>query len=214
MKSALDQAVDWELLARNPLQNIEIPRARRRDIHSTWSMEQVNHFLNSAKFESVIYYALFLVMVNTGMRRGEVLGLRWQDVDMNQGKINVVRTLVYDEDGFRFHEPKTSSSKRQISIDEFVCEELRKYKSKQNEFKLAIGSSYEDNGLLFCREDGKPIYPRQLATVFNRIAKAAKVPKIRIHDIRHTHATLLLKLGENPKVVSEYDGPICQDNNF
>nr|WP_277601333.1 site-specific integrase [Brevibacillus marinus] len=88
-------------------------------------------------------------------------------------------------------------------MDEFVCDELRKYKSKQNEFKLALGSGYHDLGLVFCREDGRPIYSRQLATVFNRIVKAAGVPQIGLHDLRHTHATLLLKLGENPKVVSE-----------
>lgn len=203
LKSSLEQAVDWELLPRNPFQKLEIPRARRRSVHNTWSMEEVNRFLNFAKFESVVYYTLFLVMVNTGMRRGEVLGLKWRDLDIEKGKINVVNTLIYDDEGFRFNEPKTNSSKRQIAIDEFACDELRKYKLKQNEFKLSFGPGYEDIGLVFCREDGRPIYPRHLATVFNRIVTAARVPQIRLHDLRHTHATLLLKLGENPKIVSE-----------
>jgi integrase len=140
LKSTLEQAVDWELLPRNPLQKIEIPRPRRRTSHNTWSMEEVKRFLHFAKLENIMYYTLFLVMVNTGMRRGEVLGLRWQEVDMDEGKINVIRSLVYDDEGFRFNDPKTKSAKRQIAIDEFVCDELRKYKSKQNEFKLALGS--------------------------------------------------------------------------
>jgi integrase len=203
LKNALDQAVDWELIHRNPLKKLEIPRPRRTSNYTTWSLEEANRFLHFAKFENIMYYTLFLVMINTGMRRGEVLGLRWKDLDLENGKINIIQTLVYDENEFKFNEPKTESSKRQIAIDEFVCNEIRKYKKQQNEFKLALGSCYHDMGLVFCREDGRPIYPRQLAIVFDRIIKKAGVPKIRLHDLRHTHATFLLKLGENPKVVSE-----------
>ncbi|GAX91260.1 site-specific integrase [Effusibacillus lacus] len=89
--------------------------------------------------------------------------MKWKDVDLENGKINVVSTLVYDDEGFRFNEPKSNSSKRQVAIDKSDCDELRKYKSRQKKLKLALGSSYEDHGLVFCREDGRPIHPRQLA---------------------------------------------------
>lgn len=137
------------------------------------------------------------------MRRGELLGLKWKNLDLVEGKISVTETLIYDERGFRFTEPKTSGSKRLISIDPTLCKEFKSYKAKQNEFKLAIGKSYEDHDLVFCRENGQPIYPRTLTTIFERVVKTSQVPKIRFHDLRHTHATLLLKLGINPKIASE-----------
>lgn len=207
LSGALDQAVKWELIIKNPLKQVDIPRARREE-KKTWSMEEVNRFLHFAKFDNPIYYHLFLIAIHTGMRRGEVLGLRWKDVDLQQGKISVVQNLIYDEDGFRFGDLKTTGSSRLISVDPNVCAELKSYKAQQNQFKLALGSGYTDLDLLFCREDGRPIYPRTLSDIFNRIIKKADVPKIRFHDLRHTHATLLLKLGENPKIVSERLGHV------
>ncbi|PGA19357.1 site-specific integrase [Bacillus thuringiensis] len=202
LKGALEDAVKWELLYKNPFEHVEIPRPRKV-VNNTWSIEETKTFLTYAKFDNPIYYHLFLLALNTGMRRGELLGLKWKNVDLVEGKVSVTETLIYDELGFRFTEPKTSGSKRLISIDQSLCKELKSYKAKQNEFKLAIGKAYEDNDLVFSRENGRPIYPRTLTTVFERFIKTAQVPKIRFHDLRHTHATLLLKLGINPKIVSE-----------
>lgn len=203
LKGALDRAVLWELIIKNPLKHIEIPRDRRKKGLSVWSQDEVNTFLLHAKFGDYMYYALFLLTLYTGMRRGEVLGLRWQDVDLENKKVKVEQTLIYDEKGFRFGEPKTESSKRQIAIDDYVCQELKRHKKNQNEFKLLLGGGYEDYGLVFANHEGKPIYPRNLTDHFNRAIKKASVPRIRFHDLRHTHATLLMKMGENPKIVSE-----------
>jgi integrase len=166
-------------------------------------MEEINRFLHFAKFDNPIYYMTLKIAIHTGMRRGEVLGLQWKHVDLKEQKISVTQSLVYDEDGFRFSDLKTASSKRLISIDNDLTNELKKYKAQQNQFKLALGSEYHDRDLVCCREDGRPIYPRTLAIHFDSLIKKASVPKIRLHDLRHTHATILLKLGENPKVVSE-----------
>lgn len=140
-------------------------------VNSTWSIEETKRFLNRTKFENVIYYHLFLLALNTGMRRGEILGLKWKNFDLNEGKISVTETLIYDENGFRFTEPKTHGSKRLISIDQNLCKEFKSYKAKQNEFKLLFGQSYEDNDLVFAKETGQPILPRTMTTTFNQFIK-------------------------------------------
>lgn len=202
VKSALKQAVKWEILQKNPFQYVEVPRPRRKKEHATWSIEEINRFLHYAKFDNPIYYYIFMLALHTGMRRGELLGLKWSNVDLERGIISVSETLVYDGEGFRFSGVKTSSSRRTISIDIKDCDELRKYRKLQNEFKLAA-FEYDDQDIVFCREDGRPIYPRTLAIIFDRVTKKAKVPKIRLHDLRHTHATVSLEIGIPPKVVQE-----------
>lgn len=202
LKGAIGHGVKTERLVKDPLQHVEVPRPRR-ETHTTWTIEEISRFLHFAKFDNPIYYITLKLLIHTGMRRGEVLGLRWKDVDLKENKISVTASLVYDDEGFRFSEGKTASSKRLISIDEELAGELKRYKAQQNQFKLALGEAYTDLDLVCAREDGKPIYARTLALKFDSIIKKASVPKIRLHDLRHTHATVLLKLGENPKVVSE-----------
>ncbi|MGN7938540.1 tyrosine-type recombinase/integrase [Metabacillus sp. 22489] len=202
LNGALEKAVDWELIIRNPLKKVEIPRGRRRK-YVTWTREELNKFLHYAQFGDITYYIAFLIDAYTGLRRGELLGLQWSDIDLNEARINVERSLIYDDKGFRFGPLKTESSQRSIKIDEVLVSELKKYRKQQLEFKLSLGNSYHDQNLVFARLDGNPIYPRQLTTVFNRIIKQAEVPKIRIHDIRHTHATLMLEAGASLKDVQE-----------
>lgn len=203
LKSSLEKAVEWELIIKNPILKVELPRPRRRN-YITWSLEEVDHFLKFAKNYNISYYTLFLVLIYTGMRRGEVLALRWSDIKLDNHEISIIQNLIYDEEGFRFSDLKTQSSKRVIKIDDFVVKELKAHKAKQNEMKLFMGNAYNhDLDLVFCREDGQPLYPRTVAQNFTNIIKKAKVPQIRIHDLRHTHATLLMELGENPKVVAE-----------
>lgn len=202
ISGATEHGVNTERLIKNPLNNVEVPRPRRSK-HVTWTIDEVNRFLHFAKFDNPIYFICLKIAIHTGMRRGEVLGLRWEDINLNDQKISVVQSLVYDDEGFRFSDLKTISSRRLISIDDDLTNEIKKYKAQQNQFKLVLGSEYQDMGLVCCREDGRPIYARTLAIHFDNVIKKANVPKIRLHDLRHTHATILLGLGENPKVVSE-----------
>lgn len=202
INGSVEHGVKTERLVKNPLQYVEVPRPRRRT-HITWSIEEINRFLHFAKFGNPIYFISLKIAIHTGMRRGEVLGLMWKDVNLKEQKISVTQSLIYDDEGFRFSDLKTASSKRLISIDDDLTAELKQYKAQQNQFKLALGSEYHDLDLVCCREDGRPIYPRTLAIHFESVIKKSGVPKIRLHDLRHTHATILLKLGENPKVVSE-----------
>lgn len=202
LNGTVEHAVKTEQLIKNPLQYVEVPRPRKR-VHTTWTLEECNRFLHFASFDNPIYYMTFKLLIHTGMRRGEVLALTWDNIDLHEQKINVTQNLLYDEEGFRFTTLKTNSSYRQISIDEDLANELKKYKAKQNHFKLALGSEYNDQNLVCSREDGRPIYFRTLSIHLDNLIRKANVPKIRLHDLRHTHATILLKLGENPKIVSE-----------
>lgn len=200
---ALKKAVEWEVLSRNPMEKVDIPRGRRRK-QTTWSVDEIERFLHFAKYENENYYSVFLTFIYTGLRRGELLGVKWEDIDLENELIEVKRNLIYDKDGFRFGELKNEASYRTIKIDDYVSKELRQHKTRQSEFKLMLGREYDQNyDLVFCREDGRPIYPRTLTTIFNRLIKKAEVTKIRIHDLRHTHASLMLEAGNSLKDVQD-----------
>ncbi|MGG0753745.1 tyrosine-type recombinase/integrase [Brevibacillus laterosporus] len=203
LRKALSLAVRWELVTKNSAELANPPRISR-EIRATWDLDQTNKFLQSAKVDSIQYYIIYLLALYTGMRRGEILGLRWKDVDLSEGKISVAQNLSYTVNkGLIFQEPKTRSSKRLIAITDIVVEELKKYKAEQSKLRQLFGESYEDLDLVVCNANGKPIHPRNLTTHFNKLVKAVAIPKIRFHDLRHTHATLMLQLGEHPKIVSE-----------
>lgn len=204
LNGAIEYAIEIDILQKNPVKYCSIPRPRRLS-NNTWSLKEVNRFLTYAKMDNPVYYICYLIALKTGMRRGEFLGLTWKNVDFKNKTIRVTQSLVYDGT-FRFTEPKTKNSIRSIAIDDDLIKELKLHKKSQNEFKLAIGPDYNDMDLVCCREDGSPIYPRTLAINFDNVIKKAGVPKIRIHDMRHTHLTLLLELGVHPKVVSERAG--------
>lgn len=200
---ALKKAVEWEMISKNPMQNADIPRGRRRK-YITWITDEIDRFLTFAKNENLNYYVALLTFIYTGMRRAEVLGLKWKDVNLDKGFFDLKQALIYDDEGFRFGPLKNDASYRLIKIDDYVTKEIRQHKIRQSTFKLKLGGYYEkDYDLVFCREDGKPIYPRTLTTVFNRIIKKAGLPRIRIHDLRHTHATLMLESGISLKDVQE-----------
>lgn len=200
---SMEKAVDWELINKNPLDKVKVPRGRRRK-YVTWTREEVNKFLNVAKFVTApVYHAIFTTALYTGMRRGELLGLKWKDVDFDDSTIHVRRNLIYDDEGFRFGTLKTELSERDITIEDYLIECLKSYRIKQLEVKMGLGKLYDDQDLIFARQDGRPIYPRTLTENFNRATKEAALPKIRIHDCRHTHATLLLEAGVSLKEVQE-----------
>ncbi|MDN9011061.1 site-specific integrase [Brevibacillus laterosporus] len=201
LKKALNQAVKWQLISKNVMDNVDPPRLEQKEI-VTWSPEQANEFLDYARKDK--YFIAFVLAIYTGMRRGEILGLRWKDVDFEQAKISIQQTLYRPaKQGITFQEPKTKSAKRRISIPNFVIDELKAHKVRQNKNKLQYGEGYQDFDLIVAYDDGRPQDPRNLLRHYERLIKGCELPPIRFHDLRHTHATMLLQLGEHPKVVSE-----------
>jgi integrase len=153
--------------------------------------------------ERTLLHIPVVVAVTTGMRRGEILGLRWQDVDLKAGTATIVQSLEQTREGLRFKSPKTDTSRRAITLPSITAEILRRHKTEQAKQKLALGPAYHDNSLVCARPDGQPVPPDTLSTNFATLIRRKKFPHVRFHDLRHSHATQLLKHGVHPKVVSE-----------
>jgi integrase len=197
---ALKDAVKWQLLMRNVAESVTPPKTKKVEMQ-IWDNEKVKTFLEESKYSS--YYPIYLTAIFTGMRRGEVLGLRWQDIDFQNNIIYVRQSLQeVKKVGLTFKEPKSGKS-RSISITSNLTLELKKLYEQQLKNKLLFGSVYNDLDLVFAQKNGKPFQPTELARNYRKMVNKSGLPYIRFHDLRHTHATLMLQQGIHPKVVSE-----------
>ncbi|MFW5790441.1 MAG: tyrosine-type recombinase/integrase [Bacillota bacterium] len=202
LNKALNQAVMWQLISYNPVKAVPALSPDTPEIKSL-SQDEVNRLLKAAE-DSWSYYFIYIA-VNTGMRRGELLGLRWEDINFTEELIQVRKNLVKSQKkGIVMKEPKNKSSKRVIQLAADDISELKKLKKKQNEYKLLYGPDYNNKyDLVFCKANGEILYPNTATKRFNLIAEKANIENIRLHDLRHTHATLMLEAGVHPKVVQE-----------
>ncbi len=199
-------AVRWNRLPRNPSDAADPPRkSSGRKQMRTWSAEQLRTFLESDSVRNDRLFAAYRLAATTGMRRGEVLGLRWRDVDLQTSRVSVVQTLISVDAEARFSEPKTAKSRRSVPLDSETVTALREHRDRQELERLTLGMPPESE-LVFTQPTGEPVQPRWFTKAFERQAKKAGLPKIRLHDLRHTWATLALQAGLHPKVVSEILG--------
>lgn len=148
-------------------------------------------------------FPLFLLALTTGMRRGELVGLRWSDVDLDRQRLSVQQQLVAVEYELQFTEPKTERSRRSVALDPGTVSALRAHRTRQAQEKLLLGGEYDAGHLVFSSERGRPLHPMSLSEAFQRRARAAGLPAIRFHDLRHTYASLALAEGVHPKIVSD-----------
>jgi integrase len=197
---ALDQAVKWQLLARNPCDAVDAPREAAPET-ATWNANEARAFLAAAVGHDLV--ALFTLALHTGMRRGELLGLRWQDVDLDRGALAVRRTMTRGQDGLAFGEPKSAAGRRALALPAPCVDALRSHRVRQLERRLQLGAAWQDTDLIFERGDGTLLHPNTVTYAFQHVAAHAGVPRIRFHDLRHTAATLMLANGEHPKIVQE-----------
>jgi integrase len=203
LSNALTQAEKNQLVPRNVCRLTELPRQPRKE-RRTLTVNQVMKQLLSV-LQGDRLHAAFIALFMTGLRRGELLGLRWQDVDLDAGIVQVRQILVriYNRDAVGegrktrlvFQAPKTEKSRRSIPIPALCLAALKRHKAQQAEEKLLLGPGYQDHGLVFAQAHGGPIDPRSMDRYFTQALQRAGLPTIRLHDARHTYATLMLKQG-------------------
>jgi integrase len=193
-------------LAVNPCTRADVPspRACRSREMSTWTAAQLQRFLTSLTGDP--FRAPLFLLATTGMRRGEALGLRWTDLRLDDGQLDIRRSLGTVANELVVGEPKTDKGRRTVSLDPPTVQVLREHRAEQLRQRLLLGPAFVDEGWVFCQPDGKPLHPTRFQRVFHRRTAAAGVPRIRLHDLRHTWATLALQAGVNPKIVQERIG--------
>lgn len=201
LNEALTHAVKWGLVARNVAQAVDPPRAPRKEME-TLDVEGVERLLN--KSEGTLYHPLIHLTVYTGLRRSELLGLRWRDIDLDMATLSIVQVLHRLRDGrIVFQEPKSQKSRRQVALSPTAVLALRDHKVRQESERMLMGIPLTPDNLVFSHLDGSPFLPDTVSHAFLKIARRAGLNGIRFHDLRHTHATLMLQQGIHPKIVSE-----------
>lgn len=200
LRQALNLAVEWNMIHHNVTNAVKPPQKRNME-YTTWENSTIVEALTLSKGTTL--YLPILLGVTTGMRQGEICGLQWQDVDLKKGYISVRYTYQRVNGENILKETKTKGSRRLIAIPQVIVTELEKQRLWQKENKLFFGQEYELNTFVNTWEDGKPVLTDYVCKAFAKFVKNNNLPKIRFHDLRHTHATELLKAEVNPKIVSE-----------
>jgi len=197
LRRALQQAVDWNLTPRNVAALAHPPRLPHKEV-VVLSPEEVRTLIAAARGDR--WEALITVALATGMRFGELLGLKWADVDLTRHTLHVQRQLQRDG---AYGEPKTAKGRRTIDLPASCVAVLKEHKRQQNEERLLVGPAWQHHDLLFCTHQGKSLAQRNVFRAFKLLLDRAGLPDISFHALRHTAATLLLLQGVHPKVVQE-----------
>jgi integrase len=203
LRRALGQALKWGVAARNVATLVDPPRVERHEVEPL-DVEQANTFLNSVRGHRL--EALFTVALALGLRQGEALGLRWEDVDLDRAVLHVRKQVQRIEGKLTLVEPKTAKSRRSVALPTFAVDALRAHKVRQLEERLLAGNRWQDWGLVFPSATGTPMDASNLIGQYHRLLERAGLPRRRFHDLRHTCATLLLIQGEDLRVVMEVLG--------
>jgi integrase len=197
---ALRDAMRWGYLPRNVAEAADPPAARSPE-QQVWSPAQLGVFLAHVRGDRL--YALWLLVATTGMRRGELAGLRWADVDFDHATVLPLVPRVVVDHQVHASAPKTERGRRRLALDPVTLQALRDHRTQQAEDRRVVGHGYHDLGYVFCWPDGRSLHPDNITGWFERHVKAAGLPRIRLHDVRHSCATAALKAGIPAKVISE-----------
>lgn len=201
LHNALKQACKWGLIVRNPSDLVELPKVPHKE-RRVLSPDEASDFLKAAAV--MLHGLVFELALLTGMRPEEYLALQWSDVDMTSGAAQIRRALVRHKKSWSFEDTKTARSRRTVFLPAPLLRKLAVHKREQSAARLKLGGAWQSNDLVFCSAEGTPLsIPNLTYRYFRPILTKAKLPRIRLYDLRHTCATLLLMAEENPKVVSE-----------
>jgi integrase len=200
---ALRDAVKWGRLARNPADAADPPKATAasRPESTTWTADQLRTFLERTRTSR--FSAAYHLIATTGLRRGEALGLRWQDLDLDAGRASIRQTVIAIKHTVMISTPKTAKGRRTVTLDSGTVAALREHRARQAAERLLMGAGWRDNDLVFCHPDGTALHPERFSRGFLETVARIGLPRIRLHDLRHGWATLALQAGIHPKVVQE-----------
>ena len=203
LHKALSSAVAWQLLSRNPASAVALPPRPPRVDMTPLTEEQTRILL--MEVAKTRFYGVVFVAIMTGLRRGEVLGLRWCDVNAGRGVLEIRQTVQYTpEQGVYFKAPKTALSNREVPVSDAVFSLLEAHRKRQVVQRVKIGELYNKGAdLVFCQDDGNPLHPDTITGWFPAFLRRIGLPPVRFHDLRHTHATLLLEQGVTLPEVSD-----------
>ena len=201
LNTALKQAVKLGIISRNPADSVERPKIQRKEM-KVWDETQVMHFIST--LAGTRWEALFYMAVTTGLRRGEILALRWSDFDWVSRKLNIQRQIrTVKGKGLQIRPPKSAAGRRVVILGERDIEKLKKHVDIQEQMKVWAGDRWKENGLIFPSTIGTFLSPWNYYAKFKELSKKASLPEIRLHDLRHTAATIMLKHDVHPKIVQD-----------
>jgi integrase len=199
LRQALKQAVRWEFLNRNPADAVNPPRVEGKAMQ-TYDLPQTVALIEAMRPTRMFIPPLLAVL--GGLRRGEIAALRWGRVDLDGGDAAIVESAEQTAKAVRYKEPKSGKT-RSVRLPEMLIEELRAWRLKQAEELLRVGRRPDGDTFVVTQADGSPLQPRSITHEWGRLLAVKKLPRIRFHDLRHTHATHLLASGIHPKIASE-----------
>ena len=198
---ALQNAMEWGLIGRNPADAAHPPRPQPAEI-SIMSEGEIQTFLEAAR--QTPYFHLYHTILFTGLRRSEVLALRWSDVDLLLSQLSVSRSIHQLRDGsYIFRQPKSTKGRRTVALSPSATQVLREHREKTATERLLDGSLLRDSDLVFGKSDGSPIRPDTITRAWSDLAKKCGISASRLHDARHSHASIMLKAGVHPRIVQE-----------
>ena len=201
LNQAFTQAVKWKRIKYNPVTDADPPAVKKEEM-KIWSYDEINTFLEHCEGER--HYLTFFLAIYTGMRRGEILGIKWSDIDLVNKTIHVQRSLAYiSKKGYILTSTKTRNSNRIVPISEMVVKVLMNYRTQQEMHKAQLDELYQDEDLVICTETGTKQDPRNVLRALKRLITTSGVTQIRFHDFRHTHASILISKGVDVVKVSK-----------
>ena len=201
--SIMSTAIHWQVLVSNPCSRVKPPRIERKEANYLDDVQTL-HLLKCLSGEELKYQTMIKILVYSGVRRGELCGLKWTDIDFQNKLVTIERAILYTkEKGTYVDTPKNNSSNRVIKLPDEVFKLLQEYKLLYNANRVKAGDRWEDTGYIFTQWNGKPMYPGTISAWFGKFVKRHELPDISIHSLRHTNATLLIANGTDLRTVSK-----------
>lgn len=200
VNAAMKKAVKLRLIPYNPCEAVELPKLKKYRA-KVYSPEMIRKLLDTAKGTDIYLPVFLLVMV--GLRRGELFALRWEDIDFKNNILSVRKNMVRGENGFVIKDPKTESGIRDIALGDDVIAVLKQARLDYMNDVFSYGPGFQNLGFVIRQEDGSPLRPDSMSQKWRRFLEANNLPKIRLHDLRHSNATALIQAGVSPKVVQQ-----------